>query len=671
MYEGFLEVVHNAIDRFVPLSNPNKPKRLLPAYIQKTIDFRSKLLPFAHFPNVSEKISRISSQLEKLLNKYFGNVEKRILSSSKTGIYSYIRSKTKSVIHYPALSHNTSTAYTTSQKATIFLNHFISIYQPNVIQPDKVASVAEKDGLFDYSLFLIQDHQIYELLRKLPAKPNTTPDSIPSIVLKKCAATLAQPLANLLRRSFLAGTVPSAWKKSIIIPLYKTGEASSPNNYRPICLTSNIAKLAEKLIHEDISGFVKALGIIPTSQHGFQDNKSVTTLLLETTDQWTHAIDNKKMIDVIYFDLRKAFDKINLHLLIKKLKDIGLTGLCLSWISNFLLDRSVSVKVGSHVSSSQTVKAGVPQGCILSPLLFNIFVADLTTSFADPNVVLKSFADDCKAYIIYDKSDKVAKKNSLRSFITHFENWCVENGQELSEKCFALYMGSGNQQEHYYLGKSPINPIQDSIRDLGLIVTPNLKWKKHVQTKISATLRKWYNFMRIVKSTNLNTLCLIYKSYIRPTIEFPSIIFNAYSPSFSLPLEKVQKRITRHICSKSGKFINQSLPNYQDRLKILKLEPLEIRRFKHDLVMMHKINNGIITQNPIQDNPDFPIHSHNTRFQRRGTVIKRARLLARYNSFFVRVPKKFCKLPLDIQHITDPILFRKKLDNIDLSNLLA
>jgi hypothetical protein len=130
-----------------------------------------------------------------------------------------------------------------------------------------------------------------------------------SIFLKKCAASLAYPLANLFRRSFLYAVVPKAWKDSLIIPLFKTGDASSPNNYRPICLTSSIAKLAEKLVYEDIKGFIEALGIIPTSQHGFQDNKSVTSLLLETTDQWTLAMDNRKMIDIIYFDLKKAFDK--------------------------------------------------------------------------------------------------------------------------------------------------------------------------------------------------------------------------------------------------------------------------------------------------------------------------------------------------------------------------
>jgi hypothetical protein len=167
--------------------------------------------------------------------------------------------------------------------ADLFLVHFVSIYQPLPLELPQLGT--EQDGLFDYGLFLIQDHHIYDMLLKLPAKHNTTLDGIPSIFLKKCAASLAYPLANLFRRSFLYGVVPKAWKDSLIIPLFKTGNASSPNNYRPICLTSSIAKLAEKLVYEDIKGFTETLGIIPTSQHGFQDKKSVTSLLLETTDQ--------------------------------------------------------------------------------------------------------------------------------------------------------------------------------------------------------------------------------------------------------------------------------------------------------------------------------------------------------------------------------------------------
>jgi hypothetical protein len=261
------------------------------------------------------------------------------------------------------------------------------------------------------------------------------------------------------------------------------------------------------------------------------------------------------------------------------------------------------------------------------------------------------------------------KKASLKAFIAHFESWCLNNGQEFNvDKCSALYLGNNNSKDPYSICNTIIATDTDSVRDLGLIVTPDLKWKKHTQSKINITLRKWYNFMRIIKSQNLHTLCHIYKSYIRPTLEFPSVIFNSFSQSTTIPLEAAQRKITRHICFKSGKFQSTAFPNYRERLKILNLEPLEIRRLKLDLVLFHKISNGLIkVDRPVVD---LPRHSHNTRFRHNKTAITRARILPRYNSFFVRVPKKFCKLPLNLQHCTDPYIFRKQLDTIDLSSIL-
>jgi hypothetical protein len=376
------------------------------------------------------------------------------------------------------------------------------------------------------------------------------------------------------------------------------------------------------------------------------------------------------MIDVIYFDLRKAFDKINLPILINKLEKIGITGDFLSWLTNFVSNRTVSVKIGNSISSPSLVHSGVPQGCTLSPLLFNIFIADLASTFTDPNVTLKFFADDCKAYFIYDEKDILEKKSSLIAFINHFERWCAHNGQALSDKCFSLYLGRNNPRDVYSVGNSKISAVTTVIRDLGLLITPDLKWKTHIHSKITATLRKWYNFMRVIKSTNIHTLCHIYKSYIRPTLEFPSVVYNCYSPSISAPLEAVQRKITRHICFKSGKFKHLQIPNYNIRLKILNLDidMLSVRRLKLDLVMYQSIRNERILVNR---KPDPPTHSHNTRFRLNRTVISRARTQLRHNSFFVRVPKKFCKIPINIQQIKDPVLFRYQLDSIDIAKLLS
>jgi hypothetical protein len=132
---------------------------------------------------------------------------------------------------------------------------------------------------------------------------------------------------------------------------------------------------------------------------------------------------------------------------------------------------------------------GTLDGCLGSlDGCFNIFLSDLASSFTDPNVTLKFFADDCKAYIIYDEKDLHEKKSSIVAFIRHFETWCANNGQELSDKCSALYLGHNNPREVYSVSNSQIQAVTTVIRDLGLLITPDLKWKTHIQSKINSTL---------------------------------------------------------------------------------------------------------------------------------------------------------------------------------------
>ena len=325
----------------------------------------------------------------------------------------------------------------------------------------------------------LTDALVFQELEHFKPKNNTTPDIAPSIVLKKCALSLARPIAILLRFSFYSGSVPNHWKKSLVLPLYKSGSNQSKSeleNYRPISLTSDLAKLADKLVFTEISSYFRVIGAIPPSQHGFQSGKSVTSLLLECHDDWTLAIDNKMNIDFIMFDIRKAFDTVNIQLLVHKLESLGITGSCLSWISDFLSNRSFKVKIGNSFSQNAEINSGVPQGGVLSPLLFNIFIADLVKLWNNANVKIKQFADDLGAYVIYDHNDINLKQSALNDFIVHLVSWGNCNGMEISiRKCRVLYMGSNNPRKQYSISNEIIESVSNTARYLGLTLTPDLK----------------------------------------------------------------------------------------------------------------------------------------------------------------------------------------------------
>jgi hypothetical protein len=639
-YVNFLNVIQSCISAFVPKFNQNSNTHKLPLYLQKMINYREKLRNFTHFPKVLKKFAKTENKIKRYIGKLEKSRQNKIFDSSKNKIFSFIRAHSKTKNVYPAIRSDNEIAYNDAQKAAIFANHFSSVYIPNPNQK----TFEEVDGFFDHSLIFLTDFEIFDTLNKLQPKFNASPDNLHSYFIKKCAKSLTRPISKLLKISFFTNNVPLLWKEAIVFPLFKSGDKSLTTNYRPIALTSVLAKIAEKFVLKELNLFFQRFDIIPSTQHGFEKNKSVLTNLLETIDDWTKAIDSKKNVDVVFFDFKKAFDSVNIEILLQKLNKKGVTGNCLAWLRDFLTNRKIKVKIGTELSDYQVIRGGVPQGCVLSPQLFNFFISDSTQNFTDPLVTYKFFADDLHAYVEFDESQPMSAKHSLQNFIDHINSWAGENDQKLSSnKMQVLHLGKNNPKMQYNVGDEVINTVQDSVRCLGLHITPNLKWTYHIRMKCTNALKRWFGLTNIVKSNSQNPLITVYKAYVRPILEFPSVIYNSSQAKTVKTLEAVQRKITRHILFKiNGK--NYSMPTYEQRLKLLKLETLEARRQKLDLIMFHKIKNGLVQINPKNFKKE---HSHNipTRFQQKRTPILGSRLQIRYHSFFVRMPKYYAKLP--------------------------
>ena len=473
---------------------------------------------------------------------------------------------------------------------------------------------------------------------KIPTKIYIGPDKIPPLLLRKCALSLAKPVAFILRWSYLNSVVPDLWKHATIIPLYKGKglDKASPTNYRPVALTSPIAKLAEKFIYDDLKPFLENKQCFPNFQHGFMNNKSVTSLLVELVDDLSLALDSKKCIDLIFFDFKAAFDTVDLGILLSKLAAAGIGGRCLQWLDNFLTHRFISVSVNNKVSGSVHMNLGVAQGSILGPIMFNFYVSDILSNYVlPPSLFVKQFADDLQAYSIYDTDNAQQAHLTFNSFIVHIHEWSKANLLNLSlDKVKIMHFGNNNPQIKYSIDNHQIESV-DTARNLGLIMTRDLKWNTHISNKCSVALRKWYNIARTTEITDLEALTLLYKSLVRPILEFPSIIFNPITTTLVNLLERVQRRITRHILFKSKAVEN--IP-YEKRLKLLKLDALEIRRNKLDVIYYSKIINGevkIINEKIPKIMPHF-----RTRNPPKFAYRPFSRLMIRRQSFLLRAPKK-------------------------------
>nr|VZI33590.1 unnamed protein product [Spirometra erinaceieuropaei] len=243
------------------------------------------------------------------------------------------------------------------------------------------------------------------------------PDDIPPKLLKELAAELAKPLSRLFQASFEAGRLPADWKSARITPLHKGGSKASANNYRPISLTSICCKLMEKIIKRELMRFLEQHNLLSDAKHGFRSGRSCVTNLLNCLERWTRSVDEGNALHVVYIDFKKAFDSVPHQRLLHKLSRTGVRGNLLKWIQSFLLDRCQTVHVGGQKSTEVAVERGVPQGSVLGPTLFIIYVNDCVSEL-DCGVAM--FADDIKLWSVIRTADD---EEHLQANLNRLQQW--------------------------------------------------------------------------------------------------------------------------------------------------------------------------------------------------------------------------------------------------------
>ena len=384
---------------------------------------------------------------------------------------------------------------------------------------------------------------IKSLLYKLPNKSSSGPDGISNILLKKLSEELCKPLSILFQISFNQKVIPDEWRMADVIPIYKgKGSKYDVGSYRPISLTNTISKVMESIIYSNIVNHCNKFNIINIEQHGFRNKRSTCTNLLELLNDLTNNIDIGNAVDIITIDFAKAFDSINHNKQLVKLHSYGIVGKTLGWIKEFLNNRSFCVKLNNTKSNNLPVPSSVPQGTKLGPLLFTLFINDIINNFKFAKV--RMYADDLKIYAVVNNfQDKENLQLELNELLKLANKWQLKIN---FDKCHVIHLGFKNNNFTYGLDLHNIE-VSQSEKILGVLLACNLSFKEHVYEIVKKACKMCNIILTNFKHVNNCTLTDLYKCYVRPILEYVSVVWLPHHVYLIDLIENVQRNFTKRL----------------------------------------------------------------------------------------------------------------------------
>ena len=368
-------------------------------------------------------------------------------------------------------------------------------------------------------------------------------------------------MSIIFSKSLQSGHLPDCRKIANVVPIYKSGSRHLANNYRPISLTSVVGKILESIIRDHILHHLTVNGLISQQQHGFLPHRSCTSQLLTALNDWTFSIDQGFPTDVIYFDFRKAFDTVPHARLLLKLEEYGISSNLLHWLDGFLSNRRQRVLINNSFSQLSPVSSGVPQGSVLGPLLFTIYVNDLPSCVSSS---LLMFADDTKLFqCIRFEMDVVQLQHDIDALFKWSKLWLLSFN---ISKCKHLRIGQQSHSSSYTLDVITIDSVVN-MRDLGVIIDSELKFHSHTNSAASKANRILSLISKSFINFSSDMLPILYKSLVRPLLEYGNPEWGPFYIQDQKIVESIQRRATRLVPG-----IRHL--TYADRLSILNIPSL-------------------------------------------------------------------------------------------------
>jgi hypothetical protein len=405
--------------------------------------------------------NEVKDKLRKAYYRYVNNLTNSLGANPKK-FWTFVKSRTGTSSVPKTIEFNGLKGYSPSSIAHLFNTFFHSVFNKRCDESSVPFYPLYTNHVIKNLVCSVDD--VASLLSELDITKYSGPDNISPRILKECAHELAPSLTGIFNLSLSTGELPSDWKTANVVPIHKSGERVMAVNYRPISVTSIVVKTLERMVHKHIMNFLSELRLLCENQHGFRRFRSCLTQLLQLVHHWFSVLDKQGAIDVAFLDFAKAFDKVSHPHLINKLKSYGISDPLIEWINNFLSGRKQRVVIDGHESNWLEVTSGVPQGSILRPLMFLVYINDLPSSVTS-NVDL--FADDSVIH------HQISTSNDCVLF--------QENLNQVGDWCDASLVQLNPLNYEYNLVGIPLQSVAQH-KHLGIWLQSSLSWEYHISS---------------------------------------------------------------------------------------------------------------------------------------------------------------------------------------------
>ena len=515
----------------------------------------------------------------------------------------------------PPLKHDNILYSDTKTKANLFNQQFNSVFTPKEpLSLSRLASMRVQDlkkagglpsdttpdSLQDSATNMpeinISENGLMKLLQNLKPGKAAGPDKLKPLLLRELLEEIAPIIQIIFDRSLKTGKLPADWMKANVMPVFKKGDKSLAANYRPISLTCILCKVLEHILASNIVKHLDGQGILYDLQHGFREKRSCETQLIMLIEDLARNASVGKQTDIILLDFSKAIDKVNHSKLLWKLHQYGIRGHVLNWVRAFLGSRSQRVVIEGEESESIPVTSGVPQGSVLGPILFLIYINDLPDEVCSQ---VRLFADDTALYLTMESEDSGSTLQSDLDILSMWETrWDMEFNPS---KCQVVHVaGSKRPVKRDYILHGQVLESVTCAKYLGVDISCSLTWNSHID-RITGSANRTLGFLRRNIKTRMSKVReTAYNTLVRPQLEYASAVWDPHNKNRISQIEQVQRRAARWTVS-----------NFDRKASVTKIvqdlgwRTLDQRRADARLCLFFKILHGLVAV-PL---PDYIQHS--------------------------------------------------------------